>query len=192
MRDDSKLWKFQNCQNWLFFTWNFSFTSILESCVLLKERWSIHKTPICSKCESSECEPDLSFGPLCQLGAQSSEEQANCRLHKDKRCPYCSSKATCEDLNWLCLLVNLLEKRNKLTCSSDHLLLYWTAGVVKNVSKGANESFSLLILSSVDIRFKKNCCPDDARKKWLTNSPSTWPSALLDRIPDIDGQIARF
>ena len=49
-----------------------------------------HKPPICSKCESSECEPDLSFGPLCQLGAQSSEEQANCRLHKDKRCPYCS------------------------------------------------------------------------------------------------------
>ena len=127
----------------------------IESCVLLKERWSIHKTPICSKCESSECEPDLSFGPLCQLGAQSSEEQATAGCIKIKGVPTVA-KATCEDLNWLCLLVNLLEKRNKLTCSSDHLLLYWTAGVVKNVSKGANESFSLLILSSVDI--KCECC----------------------------------
>ena len=47
------------------------------------KRRSIHKTPICSQCE---CEPDLSFAPLCQL-AQSS---GNCsaKLHKDKRCPY--------------------------------------------------------------------------------------------------------
>ena len=64
------------------------------------------------------------------------------------------AKATCE-LELTLSSRKSFEKRNKLTYSSDHLLLYWTAGVVKNVSKGANESFSLLILSSVDIRFEK-------------------------------------
>ena len=100
------------------------------------------------------------------------------------------AKATCE-LELTLSSRKSFEKRNKLTYSSDHLLLYWTAGVVKNVSKGANESFSLLILSSVDIRFEKTVAlmPE---KKWLTNSPALDPQPYWIEFPTLMDRLLAF
>ena len=100
------------------------------------------------------------------------------------------AKATCE-LELTLSSRKSFEKRNKLTYSSDHLLLFWTAGVVKNVSKGANESFSLLILSSVDIRFEKTVAlmPE---KKWLTNSPALDPQPYWIEFPTLMDRLLAF
>ena len=102
------------------------------------------------------------------------------------------AKATCE-LELTLSSRKSFEKRNKLTYSSDHLLLYWTAGVVKNVSKGANESFSLLILSSVDIRFEKTVALMPEKNGWQihrrltlsltgSNSRHWWTDCSLLRL----------